>query len=180
MKKKISEELKETIESPLSDDEIKKYLPNTPIIMYSELPKFNNIEDILKTDGDCCVLMYQDSENTGHWCGLLRQPKRIEFFDSYGIYPDKQLSWVHAGTRHNIGINGKYLSNLFNKTPLKIVYNTEPYQKQGNEIATCGRHVVFRLLHKNLPLTKYHNMIRKETKKQGIDYDALVAKKIDI
>ncbi len=180
MKKKISQEIQETIQSPMSDDEIKKYLPTTPIIMYNELPKFQNIEDILKKDGDCCVLMYQDSPNSGHWCGLLRQPKRIEFFDAYGKYPDTELSWVASGERKELGIDGKYLSNLFNKTPIKIVFNTEPYQKQGNEIATCGRHVVFRILNKNLPLGKYHKMIRDKTKKLGIDYDALVSKVIDI
>ena len=58
--------------------------------------------------------------------------------------------------RNKIGIDGKYLSRLFNKTKLKVVYNTEPYQAKGNEVATCGRHVIFRILNSDLDLKKYH------------------------
>jgi len=174
----MNKNIKEIKASPISDSLIKQYLPDTRIVMYNELPKYKNIEELLPTPKSHFVLMYQDSPSTGHWVGVLRLGNTIEMFDSYGNYPDKDLNWVSEEKRHNIGIDGKYLSRLFNKTKLKVVYNTEPYQAKGNEVATCGRHVIFRILNSDLDLKKYHKFIKSEIKKVGGNYDVVVSKTI--
>lgn len=174
----IPSNLEDIEASPISDALIKQYLPNANILMYNQLPMYNNIEELLPHDKSYFVLMYQDSPNSGHWTAVLRQKNTVEYFDSYGSYPDKDLSWVSKEKRHSLGINGKYLSNLFNKTKLKVIYNTEPYQASGNEIATCGRHVVFRLMNINKGLLSYHKFIKSQMKKQGCDYDCIVSKVI--
>ena len=174
----MNKNIKQIEASPISDSLIKQYLPDTKIVMYNELPKYSNIEELLPTEKSHFVLMYQDSPNTGHWVGILRLGNTIEMFDSYGNYPDKDLNWVDEKTRNKIGIDGKYLSRLFNKTKLKVVYNTEPYQGKGNEIATCGRHVIFRILNSDKDLKKYHSFIRKEIKRLGCNYDCVVSKTI--
>jgi len=170
--------IKEIEASPISDALIKKYLPNTRIVMYNELPQYNNIEELLPTKRCFFVLLYMDSPNTGHWTCVLRQNNIIEMFDSYGKYPDDDLKWVSKDIKHDLGINDKYLSKLFNKTKLKVIYNTEPYQAGGSKIATCGRHVVFRLMNIDKPLKKYHNFIKNEMKKNKCDYDCIVSKVI--
>jgi len=174
----MNKNIKKIKASPISDSLIKQYLPNTRIVMYNELPEFDTIEELLPTKRCHFVLMYQDSPNTGHWCCVLRQNNTVEMFDSYGNYPDNDLKWVDKEKRRELGIDGKYLSNLFNKTKLKVVFNTEPYQAKGNEIATCGRHVVFRLLNSDKPLKKYHTFIKDEMKKNGCNYDCVVSKVI--
>jgi hypothetical protein len=174
----IPSNLEDIKESPISDALIKQYLPDANIIMYNQLPRYKNIEELLPHDKSYFVLMYQDSPNTGHWTVVLRQKNTVEYFDSYGSYPDKDLNWVSKEKRHSLGIDGKYLSNLFNKTKLKVVYNTEPYQASGKEIATCGRHVVFRIMNINKGLLNYHKFIKNQMKKQNCNYDCVVSKVI--
>jgi hypothetical protein len=174
----MNKHIKEIKASPISDALIKQYLPNTDIIMYNQLPQYNSIEELLPRDRSSFVLLIQDSPNTGHWCCCLRQKNTVEWFDSYGNYPDKDLAWTPEEKRHELGINDKYLSNLFNKTKLKVIYNTEPYQASGKEIATCGRHVVFRLMNIDKGLLKYHKYIKSQMKKCKCNYDAIVSKVI--
>jgi hypothetical protein len=174
----MNNRIKEIQSSPISDALIKKYLPDANIIMYNQLPRYNTIEELLPHDKSYFVLMYQDSPNTGHWTTVLRQKNTVEFFDSYGNYPDKDLSWVSKEHRERLGIDDKYLSRLLDKTKLKVVYNTEPYQASGNKIATCGRHVVFRLMNISKGLLNYHKFIRNQMKKQKCDYDCVVSKVI--
>jgi hypothetical protein len=142
------------------------------------LPNYNSIEELLPHDRSHFVLLYQDSPNSGHWTCCLRQKNTVEFFDSYGNYPDKDLSWVSPEKRHDLGIDGKYLSSLFNKTKMKVIFNTEPYQASGRQFATCGRHVVFRLMNVDKGLLKYHKHIRNEMKKNKCNYDTIVSKVI--
>jgi hypothetical protein len=174
----MNQYIKEIEADPISDALIKQYLPDTDIIMYNQLPQYNSIEDLLPHDKSHFVLLYQDSPNSGHWTCCLRQKNLVEFFDSYGNYPDKDLAWVNDNKRHQLGIDGKYLSKLFDKTKLKVVYNTEPYQAQGRQFATCGRHVIYRLMNIDKPLLKYHKHIKNEIKKQKVPYDAVVSKAI--
>ena len=174
----MNKRIKEIQATPISDALIKQYLPDADIIMYNQLPRYNSIEEILPHDKSYAVLMYQDSPNSGHWTGLLRQKNIVEYFDSYGSYPDADLSWVSKDKRHELGIDGKYLSNLLNKTKLKVIYNTEPYQADGDQYATCGRHVIFRLMNIDKGLLKYHKYIRSQMKKYKCDYDCIVSKVI--
>jgi hypothetical protein len=174
----MNKHIKKIEATPISDALIKKYLPDTDIIMYNQLPNYNSIEELLPHDRSHFVLLYQDSPNSGHWTCCLRQKNTVEFFDSYGNYPDKDLNWVLPEKRHDLGIDGKYLSSLLNKTKMKVIYNTEPYQASGRQFATCGRHVVFRLMNVDKGLLKYHKHIRSEMKKNKCDYDAIVSKVI--
>jgi hypothetical protein len=164
----------------LSDSDIRHYLPDVNIYMYSDLANYHKIEDILPNPNNYLILLYQDSENTGHWVCILRQNNTVEFFDPYGKYPDTQLKWVDNEIREDLGITSKFISNLFNNSKLKIVYNTAPYQETGNGINTCGRHVIYRLLNRNISLKNYHIMFKNETKKNKCDYDCVVSKIITI
>jgi hypothetical protein len=172
--------IKEIQEYALSDGDINKYLPNVKIILYNDLKNYNNIDELLPNKNSYFILLYQDSETTGHWTAVLRQNNTVEFFDPYGNYPDTQLKWTDKETRESIGIEGKYLSRLFDRSKLNVVYNTEDYQKEKAGINTCGRHVVYRLKNNHLPLKQYHIHIRNESKKNNCDYDCTVTKKINI
>jgi hypothetical protein len=176
----MNNNIKEVKAYALSDGDIHSYLPDVNIIMYNELSDYNNIEELLPNANSYVILLYQDSENTGHWTCLLRQNNTVEFFDPYGKYPDTQLRWVDNEVREDLGITGKFISNLFNKSKLKIVYNTAPYQHSGANINTCGRHVVYRLLNRNLSLKDYHKYFKEETKKLNCNYDGVVAKIVNI
>lgn len=164
----------------LSDADIKSYLPDAKIILYSDLINYISIEQLLPFNGDYLILLYQDSKHTGHWTCILRYKNTFEFFDPYGKYPDTQLKWVDNEIREELGIIDKFITNLFSNTNLKVVYNTAPYQRNGDEINTCGRHVIYRLINKNLSLKDYHKLIKKETKDNDCNYDCVVSNEINI
>lgn len=170
--------IKQIQQTPISDALIRKYFPKANIVMYNELPNYNNIEQLLPHDKSFFILMYQNSENEGHWTALLRQKNTIEYFDSYGSYPDDNLKWFSKEKNGSLGIDSKYLSKLLNKTKLKVIYNTEPYQADGSKIATCGRHVLLRLMNIDKGLLKYHKYIKAQMKKNGCGYDCVVSKYI--
>ena len=129
----------------MDDDDIKFYLPNAKILKYNQLKKYKNIEQLLKKHGDYIIILYPvSSELSGHWVSLnLYNPNIIEYFDSYGEKPDVPFSWTSSNFRNN----KRYLTELLNKTKLRINYNSISFQsKRDKEISTCGAFVVFRIL----------------------------------
>ena len=76
---------------PLSDRDIMDKLQGrTNIFMYSDLGGIEDVDDLLKDDS--CVILYENKPRNGHWVCLVRYKDKgtIEFFDSYGLFPDKQ------------------------------------------------------------------------------------------
>ena len=80
----------------LTNDDVKDYMDNrVKIVAYYDLHKYNSIDELLYPY-DKVVIMYSMTErNNGHWVCLFRNydRKEIEFFDSYGIIIDDQLSY---------------------------------------------------------------------------------------
>lgn len=179
MDKQIINEIKEV---PMGDNDIKQYLPNAKILKYTDLAKVSNIEDILKKPRDFFILLYQDSDHTGHWCCVARTDKNtISFFDPYGckISPDEELKWLDKSTRRQLGTNKPYLSQLFDKTDKKVKFNTIKYQQDHdtNAVQTCGRHCTFFLMNmlKGHNLDSYYNMMNELRNKLKKNYDDVVS-----
>lgn len=172
------------IETPLGDDDIRRYLPNSKIMKYSDLSKYNNIEDLLKKNKDYAFILYEDSPNKGHWVSILRYDPYIEYFDSYGGKVDDPLNWISKDQRKKLGQDKKLLSKLFDKTKLKVIYNPINYQEDNmtKNINTCGRHSVFRvknLTDCNRDLNSYYELMGGIKKKSGNKYDEIVSHLID-
>jgi hypothetical protein len=170
------------IEEPLGDDDIKRYLPEAKVMRYSSLRNIRDIKQLLPNEIDYAILLYEDSPNKGHWVAVMRYGDTIEFFDSYGGEPDKPLSWNNSHINQKLN-QEPYLSRLFDKTDMEVVYSPTKFQGDGDDINTCGRHTVFRILNlieKDRPLGEYYkimNEIKKETKSS---YDDIVANLINI
>lgn len=179
-------ELKEIIADPLDDAEIRHYLPNANIIKYSQLSNYNSITKLLPKETDYCIILYEDSHNSGHWCCLSRYMDKkdtIEFFDPYGNMFDKQLSWTPLETRKQLGQGKKLLTPLLDCCVQKVVWNPIKYQKESSSINDCGRHCVYRilcLLKKNMNLDQYFKHIKEIERTSGMDADAIVSSQIDI
>lgn len=154
----------------LSLDDINRITgKNSLMLTYPELQKFNNIYEIFNIyDTDHFILLYQTSDNFGHWCLCFIRPftngKEIEFYDPYGEEIDKNIS--HMKDYYNkISVGGNYeyfphLTKLLLNTPenIKIHYNNYKHQEYDPTIATCGRHVAWRLMHYFLDIDKYSNI----------------------
>jgi len=180
----ISESLKggnmEVETNSISDSEIKYYLPNCVIKTYPELENINDIEQLLPENSSYFILLYLDTENSGHWTTLKRFNNDIQYFCSYGTYPDKQMNWYGKELRKELGETELYLTKLLNKTKLNVNYNDIDYQNKDNlDIVTCGRHCI-NFIKSKKDLKQYFKMMSKLKKDSGKDYDELVSEKIDV
>ena len=94
------------------------------------------------------------------------------------------LTWYSTADRIKLKANVCYLSHLFNDTPAPVYYNDVEYQKNGVNVATCGRlHACFYVMN----MLKYIMSLQAEYKKfmdkmrlkYKITYDEIVASFID-
>ena len=164
----------------ISDTELKYYLPDCNIKTYPELRNIKDIEELLPKNDSYFILLYLDTQNSGHWTTLKRFNNDIQYFCSYGTYPDKQMNWYGKELRKELGESELYLTKLLNKTGLNVNYNDIDYQNKDNlDIVTCGRHCI-NFIKSKKDLKQYFKMMSKLKKDSGKDYDELVSEKIDV
>lgn len=167
-----------TIETPMSDADIKEYLPRTPILKYSELAKYPTLHDLLPEVKSSVILLYEDSPNRGHWVAVAKSAEdTITYFDSYGGAPDAPLSWTPKDRRIQLGAGRPLLTLLFDKAPEQVVYNKVKYQRVSEKVNNCGRWCVLYILKMmaGLDLNQFHKYVLEEDKKYPGNKDAFVS-----
>lgn len=144
----------------MGEDDMKKIIPTLKILTYPQLLECQTIDDALDEKGRLMLLYLTESEFMGHWICLLKRKGTIEFFDPYGNYkPDGEKKWISKEKQHEFCEDTNVLSKLLLDSPYKIVYNKVKFQKDEQDVNTCGRHSVCRLYFKHLSLPEYANMI---------------------
>jgi hypothetical protein len=124
------------------------------VIAYSDLQKYNNIDNVLKNG--CAFILVETSQNTGHWIALIKiGNNKIEVFNSYGGFIDYYLYYVPENMREILGENYPHLTALLLKSKYEIHYNNYPLQIENDNVATCGRHCIVRALNKNMDIDEY-------------------------
>ena len=163
----------------MTDEDILYYLPNARLVLYDEL-KNKKIEKLLQKHKSYIILLYPViSEMNGHWYCLTRFNSTIEYFSSYGTVPDVEFNWPTSKFQDH----PRYLSEILNKSKLRVVYNDIAFQSMKNGISTCGAYTVFRiltLLELNADLGK--NNLLLQTLKQGnpeMSFDDIVVEYIN-
>jgi hypothetical protein len=133
----------------MSDGDIERYLGPHTVIKYSDLVNYKNINELLPNDTDFKVILTEQELNSGHWCCLLKYKNIIEWFDSYGMRPDGQFTYINNITKHLLGQGGNPLTKLLKngkRKDQKVFYNKRRFQVTDNNINTCGRWCVARIL----------------------------------
>ena len=165
------------IHKALSDSDIRRILgQDTKIIKYSELASFEDLDQLLPSPMDYCIILYEDNIDHGHWVGLSRHGGTYEHFDSYGLKPDKELAWINMQKRASLHENQPYLSDLLKHQ--EYVYNSVRYQQSDVGVNTCGSHVVHRLYRfkkQNMDLDQYHNFMQGLKDDFNTSYDIIVS-----
>lgn len=167
----------------LSDADLKRELPDTRIINYSDLTQYSTIQQLLPRRVDAVIILVELKQDIGHWICVLRHGKSIVFFDPYGVRPDKELSWVSKYMRKQLGQEEPHMSVLLNKaidSGFKVSFNSVRYQQESPAVNTCGRHAIsvikfFRNSFKPT-LAKYKKYMSKLSKDNHLMYDLLVTK----
>lgn len=167
----------------LSDKDIKRALGNNTLILsYFDLAKYKSVEDILRAHHSAIILYINQGDNRGHWTCIIKHPDRsgskidrsgskidrLEFFDSYGGImngrPDAEFQFIDKDQRKINYRGAPYLSKLLYDYAKKggvVEYNHHELQKEGQNIATCGRHCIARIKTRHLPLDTYASMIKR-------------------
>jgi hypothetical protein len=177
------QEAKQIQYKPMDDSDIRYYFPNARIMDYAELSKYETIDDLLPYDIDAIFLLYEETENYGHWVLLSKYNETIEMFNSYGDnYIDEPLTWVKMPMRKLLGSSKPYLTNLLKNTNYNdyaIIYNAYDFQDDKNlKISTCGRWCCLRwktILNNRMPLIKFINMMKEIKKETNQPYDVIVS-----
>lgn len=156
----------------LSNTQVEKFIKN--VIQYEELKDYStkNILDELPI-----IILYQMTENSGHWTLLHRVGDQIEFFDSYGLIVDKEFDYLPLQQEHYLA---KLLYKIMHKYKQKVSYNHHCFQSHKKEIATCGRHCILRNLCSNCDIDTYYKMIKEKSAELDVSMDTYVCLCIDI
>lgn len=148
---------KKIIYSPRTGEEMQRATEyKVPILLYSDLCRLAEshgsnrmLAHLFKRSNDNIILLQDPAKmSSGHWIAVSRIPskKQIYFFSTYGGKPDKEkIRWIpedeliESGQYKNIFIEG--LKNL-QEHGWEIHYNNYPFQKEGDNTATCGIYTV--------------------------------------
>lgn len=125
------------------------------IIPYNELPKYHNINELIKPY-DCCIILHQARLNEGHWACLVlnktKSPPLLEYFNSYGDNVDEFSMVVDEPYKTMLHEDYPYLSMLMIDSPYELSYNERQMQEVAENISTCGRYCILRCLFKDMDL----------------------------
>jgi hypothetical protein len=164
------EQIKKIKEYALSNDDINKILePDTKIFTYPEFGDMESIDEAFDQLGRCIFLFLTQSDTVGHWlCMFKRGDDTIEYFDSYGEKPEAQREWLTPEKLEELGEGEPYLYNLLKASGYKVYYNKFPYQADKNDVNSCGRWAVSRLIMKDYSNLQFYNAVRQDMKERGL------------
>lgn len=141
---------------PLSDGDIQR-LVKTTVVRYPDLKK-HSLDDLLKT-GSCVILFLTKNSHDGHWTCLIDHGSYLEFFCSFGTQPDGHFRWLSPARGRKLD-GPPVLGPMLRASKKPVVYNT--FQFQNKAKADCGRHVVARIMHKDIDLDSYKALMGNE------------------
>lgn len=131
------------------------------IIEYKDLHNVTSLEPLLKPYGNL-VILYETKEGYGHWvCLLKRGINHLEFFDPYGLKVDEELDIINEIhiRRNDENKIVPHLTALIQSGGYRVDSNLTKLQKFINDVNTCGRHVVVRILLRKLAIREYEKII---------------------
>jgi len=170
--------IEKTNEHAMGEDDIRDFFPKAKIIRYTNLKKYKSLKELLPKKNDYAFILYQNSEYEGHWTLIIRHGNYIEYYDSYGNKIDEPLNWISKEQNNKLGIHEPYLSNLIKGAGLPLYYNDKKFQDENNEINTCGRHAIMRLMsimENKTDIGRYKDMMEHLKKKLKVSYDDIVS-----
>jgi hypothetical protein len=150
----------------LSDLDVRATIPN--IVKYEELASLSP-EKLMRMLP--LAILYQTSQNVGHWTLLLRTPEGIEHFDPYGIIIDKEFQYINMQQPH-------YLASLLYDSGEKINYSPWKFQRMAKGVNTCGRWIILRNSFSNWPIDKFANVVDKVSTQLNLTPDEFVVQTV--
>jgi len=154
---------------------------NNKIMKYSDLEGVKNLNDIMTEPKDYRIILIETQRNTGHWTAILKyNDKYFEWFDSYGLKPDAEFEFISPEMQEILDERQHILTILLNKVLLKggkWIYNNVKFQKQAENVNSCGRWTTTRLyffMKLNYNLKQFQDFFINWKKRTNLPFDVLV------
>ena len=180
-------DINESIQIPLTDAHIMKYgVAKNDIIVYSELGDEYDIEGLLTDDNPYKIVLIEYKKNVGHWILImkyvLKGKKTLEYFNPFGLLPSKADFVDDDALNDQLDQEHLFLNKLFYKEESEddfddLIYNKVKFQSREDDVNTCGRHCLMRLICMkdfNMDLADYIKFMKKFAKKLDASYDEIV------
>lgn len=176
-KKQLIDHYKKKLQYFITDDDIKRWLgpeSESKIIKYSDLANYNSLEDLLPNETDYKIILVESEVNSGHWTCIMRKGNKYETFDSYGGIIDHELNYIPNSTKQYLGEDKKYLGGLLKGH--KIIYNKKKLQAENDNICTCGRWTIARILSflMGWKLKDFQDKLKEVSEETGKPFDIIV------
>lgn len=140
----------------LSNVDILESLQNKAnLISYTDAHKYKTLDSMLGNNA-ACVILYETKKLYGHWCCIFKlDDNSVEFFDPYGLMPDRELKFISPKYKIESKQDYPYLTKLMIDSPYVLSYNQNQFQELKKGVNSCGRWVVCRLLFRHLKLDEF-------------------------
>jgi len=129
--------------------------------LYSQLVGVRDIVSFLQPLNKVALFfpVGNNASTPGHWLAVWYDPqsRTIHHFDSYGFGPEAELRYSH-----NTDVQEQLLNKLYQQAQQQgynLVWNKTAFQQMGDNVNTCGRHVVVRLLFSYLSEDQYTQLL---------------------
>ena len=162
--------LDELTKTPISDQEIKTFIPEANVMLYSQLKQCNSLPRLP------LFLLYETAPKYGHWVLIVQTKEGIEHFDSYSILTDEELKFVPEEFAKRSGQETPWLVQLLMNTGQPIHYNEYKFQSTNSSISTCGRWCALRCLFADQKISQFAAMVKRGCSKYSLNPDQLVCK----
>jgi hypothetical protein len=154
---------------------------NNKIMKYSDLEGVKDLNDIMTEPKDYRIILIETQRNTGHWTTILKyNDKYFEWFDSYSLKPDAEFEFISPEMQEILDERQHILTILLNKVLLKggkWIYNNVKFQKQAENVNSCGRWTITRLyffMKLNYNFKQFQDFFINWKKRTNLPFDILV------
>jgi hypothetical protein len=151
------------------------------VIKYSDIESCTDINQVIPESRGYRIILIETKQNTGHYVCLLKYNNRqFEYFDSYGLAPDQEFSFIPQQMQQLLDEKVHIMSQLlenFKSDGGSYLYNKMKLQKMANGINTCGRWCAFRIYcfkYYKYDLAKFQKFMMTQKLSTGESFDALV------
>jgi hypothetical protein len=143
----------------LTGSDIQSLIGYQPIT-YNQLENIDSVDQLFSQYGrnDSVVILYLDSWNSGHYTSLYRENNVIQFFDSYGFAPDRELQYVSFYIDQGGSPHLTRILNNARQEGYTIDHNIYDLQKKDRSITTCGIWCITRLKFRNLSHEQFYRL----------------------
>lgn len=159
---------------PLTNEDLEQSIgvKSEDILLYKDLAKFHDIDELLPNNSDFKMILLEWERNKGHWVILYKLDGKYFYFNSYGHKYDNDLNVLSSCVKRILGEDTKQITRLLNGKPCE--YSKRRFQK--GDAQTCGRWCVMRisLLKMGYTQTEFQKYMDNLREKYQLPFDLIV------